>query len=130
MLFKTTNKLKNYFRFKDLLPEIILIEFINFCVEATQLLHRYDLQMLKSKGFKTQRCFTKNRKTCKSHSFGSIAKDHMLVCDHQVALENFRSLGNETNKFILELKESLFIKEDKPTLNRTSLLTNCYCHFE
>ena len=44
-------------------------------------------------------------------------RDHMLNCEHQVACENFRILGTESNKFILELKESLFTKRDKPFLS-------------
>ena len=45
-------------------------------------------------------------------------RDRMLICDHQVAGEDFRILGNESKMFILELKENVFIKSDKPTLNR------------
>ena len=44
-------------------------------------------------------------------------RDHMLNCEHQVACENFRILWTESNKFILELKESLFTKRDKPFLS-------------
>ena len=35
----------------------------------------------------------------------------MLICDLQQALENFEILDSESNKFILESKESLFMKE-------------------
>ena len=35
----------------------------------------------------------------------------MLVCDHEVAWD-FRILGSESNTFLLELKESLFMKSD------------------
>ena len=37
----------------------------------------------------------------------------MLVCDHQVDWEDFRILGSESNTFLLELKESLFMKSDR-----------------
>ena len=42
----------------------------------------------------------------------------MFSCDHDVAWEDFRIFGSESNKFILELKESLLITRDKPTLDR------------
>ena len=42
----------------------------------------------------------------------------MLVCDHKVVLEDFKFLGNESNRYLLELEESLFIKRDKPSLNK------------
>ena len=45
-------------------------------------------------------------------------RDHMLVCDHKVVLEDFKFLGNESNRYLLELEESLFIKRDKPSLNK------------
>ena len=31
-------------------------------------------------------------------------------------------LGNESNRYLLELKESLFIKRDKPSLNKNLIL--------
>ena len=43
----------------------------------------------------------------------------MLVCDHKVVHEDFKFLGNESNRYLLELKESLVIKRDKkPSLNK------------
>ena len=42
----------------------------------------------------------------------------MLVCDHKVLHEDFKFLGNESNKYLLELKESLFIKRDTPSLDK------------
>ena len=42
----------------------------------------------------------------------------MLVCDHKVLYEDFKFLGNKSNKYLLELKESLFIKRDRPSLNK------------
>ena len=42
----------------------------------------------------------------------------MLTCDHQVAWEDFRILQRESNRFMLELKESLFITRENTTLKR------------
>ena len=47
------------------------------------------------------------------------ARDHMLVCDHKVLYEDFKFLGNESNRYLFELKERLFIKRDQPSLVRT-----------
>ena len=44
--------------------------------------------------------------------------DHMLVCDHKVVHEDFNFLGNESNRYLLELKESLFIQRDRSSLNK------------
>ena len=42
----------------------------------------------------------------------------MLVCDHKVVHEDFKFLGNESDRYLLELKESLSIKRDQPSLNK------------
>ena len=45
-------------------------------------------------------------------------RDHMLDCDHTVAWEDSSIIGRESNHYLLEKKESLFIKRDNPSLNR------------
>ena len=48
-------------------------------------------------------------------------RDHMLNCNHVVAWEDFSIIGRESNDYLLETKESLFIpfyvKRDDPSLN-------------
>ena len=53
-----------------------------------------------------------------SGTLSTSVRDHMLVCDHKVVWEDFSTLGRESNHNLLELKESLFIKRDKPPLNK------------
>ena len=45
-------------------------------------------------------------------------RDHMLDCNHVVAWDEFKVLGRESNHWLLEIKESLFIKRDRPSLNK------------
>ena len=42
----------------------------------------------------------------------------MLVYDHKLVHEAFKFPGNESNRYLLELKESLFIKRDTPSLDK------------
>ena len=42
----------------------------------------------------------------------------MLVCDHKIVHEDFKFLRNESNRYLLGLKESLFIERDRPSLNK------------
>ena len=42
----------------------------------------------------------------------------MLVCDHKVVHGDFKFLGNESNRSLLELKESLFIKRGNLSFNK------------
>ena len=44
--------------------------------------------------------------------------DHMLECDHIVTWDDFKVLWRESNHCLLEIKESLFIKRDKPSLKK------------
>ena len=56
----------------------------------------------------------------------SSIRDHLLFCNHDPLLDDFTILAQGTNKFVLEIKENLLIKRDKPLLNillRYSYLT-------
>ena len=45
-------------------------------------------------------------------------KDHMLLCDHVVFLEDFQILASSNSEFHLKVKESLLLAHDKPKLSR------------
>ena len=45
-------------------------------------------------------------------------RDHMLDCDHIVAWEDFSIIDRESNRYLLETRENLFIKQDNLSLNR------------
>ena len=45
-------------------------------------------------------------------------RDDMLEVDHLVTWDDFNVLGTESNYWHLEITESLFIKRDKPSLNK------------
>ena len=51
---------------------------------------------------------------------------HIFVCNDQIAWKVFKILGNEANKVILELKESLFIGRDKPAPSSTAWKASKY----
>ena len=51
-------------------------------------------------------------------TLSTSVRDHMLVCNHKVAWDDFKVLGRESNHWLLEIKESLFIQRDKPSLNK------------
>lgn len=40
----------------------------------------------------------------------------MLICDHEEAWEDFKVLGSESKRFILELKESQLLCDDNKTM--------------
>ena len=45
-------------------------------------------------------------------------RDHMLDCDRTVAWEDLSIIGRDSNHYLLDTKESLFIKRDNFFLNR------------
>ena len=49
---------------------------------------------------------------------GSAVSDQLLLCNYLPSFENFSVLTKENRKFVFELKESLLIMRDKPSLNR------------
>ena len=52
----------------------------------------------------------------------SSVADHILFCNHSASYKNFVILTRENKIFLLELKESLLIMRDKPSLNRNITL--------
>ena len=51
-------------------------------------------------------------------TLSTSVRDHMLNYDHTVTLEDFSIIGRESSHYLLETKESLFIKRENPSLNR------------
>ena len=51
-------------------------------------------------------------------TLSTSARDHMFICEHKVVHEDFKFLGKASTRYLLELKESLFIKRNKPSLNK------------
>ena len=48
----------------------------------------------------------------------SSISDHLLLCNHSPSFDDFSILSLDNKKYLLEIKESLFIKKDKPSLNK------------
>ena len=51
-------------------------------------------------------------------SNNSAICDHLLHCNFLPSFDNFSVLAHENKKYLLEIKESLLIIRDKPSLNR------------
>ena len=118
IVFKSQNKLAKAFRFKDRIPKELTSgvvykfqcglrneSYYGECVTCLNVTigDRIGISSLTKKKVKPKR---------------SAASDHLLLCNHSPSFENFRVLTNENKKFLLELKESLVIMRDKPSLNK------------
>ena len=117
--FRTNNRFENTFRFKDFVPETLRLSLIykfscgsctTFYIGKTYI--HFKVRVSKHRGVSPI-----TGKPVQS-TLSTSVRDHMLVCDHKVEHKDFKFLGNESSKYLLELKESLFIKRDKPSLNK------------
>ena len=116
-IFHTNNRLGNYLCFKYFVPETLRSSLIYKCLygNCTTSYIGKTYQHFKVRVSENQ-CVSP--KTCKlvKGTLSTSVRDHMLVCDHILVHEDFRFLGNESNWYLLELKKSLFIKRDKPSI--------------
>ena len=119
VIFETNNRLWNCFHFKDSVPETLwsnlIYKFAWGSCTASYIGRTY--RHFKVRVSEDQGVSPRTSKPVKG-TLSTSVRDHMLVCDHKVLHEDFKFLGNESNKYLLELKESLFIKRDKPSLNK------------
>ena len=119
VIFKTTNRLKHFFRFKDKIPETLRSSLIYkfTCGSCNASYIGKTFRHMKVRVSEHRGVSPRTGKALQGTMSTSV-RDHMLTCDHRVVWEDFSVLGNESNNFLLELKESLFIKRDKPQLNK------------
>ena len=107
--FKTSNRLKNYFSFKDVVCEPLRsCQIYNFTCGSCNTSY-------------IGKTFRHMKVSVLGHLRGTLStsvSDHMLDCIHIVASDDFKVLGRESNHWVLEIKESLFIKRDRPSLNK------------
>ena len=119
VIFKSTNRLQSYFNFKDVLPEPLrscqIYKFTCGSCSAsyTGKIFRY----LKVRVLEHRDVSSRTGKIVKG-TLSTSVRDHILECDHIFTWDDFKVLGRESNHWHLEIKESLFIKRDKPSLSK------------
>ena len=113
VIFQTNNRLRNYFRFKDSVHETLQSNLIYkfSCGNCTASYIGKTYRHLKVRVSEHQGVSPRMDRPVKV-TLSTSVRDYMLVCDHKVLDEDFKFLGNESNRYLLELKESLFIKRD------------------
>ena len=124
VIFQTNNRLRNQFRFKDPLHETLLSNLVYkfSCRNCTASCIGKTYRHFKVRVSKHQGVSPRAGKPVKG-TLSTSVRDRMLVCDHKVVHEGFKFLGNESKRYLLESKQSLFIKRDRPSLNK-----NLYWH--
>ena len=107
------------FNFKDVLPEPLRsCQIYKFtCGSCSASYTGKTFRHLKVRVSEHQGVSPRTGKIVKG-TLSTSVRDHMLECDHIVTWDDFKVLGRESNHWLLEIKESLFIKRDKPSLNK------------
>ena len=119
IVFKTSNRLRNYFSFKDVVPGTLRsCQIYNFkCGSCNASYTGKTFRHMKVRVSEYQGMSPRTGKHLKG-ALSTSVRDHMLDCNHTVAWDDFKVLGRESSHWLLEIKESLFIKRDKPSLNK------------
>ena len=119
VIFRSTTRLGNFFRFKDKVPfnlrSNVVYKFSCGRCNATyygETCRHLNIRVGEHSGVSP--LTGKKSKTKKA----TAIKDHMLFYDHVVSLEDFKILASSNSEFHLKIKESLLISRDKPELNR------------
>ena len=118
-IFQAGNRLKNYFRFKDHVPETLQSNFVYKCKcgSCTASYYGKTYRQMKARVSEHQGVCPRTGKRVKGTLSTSVT-DHMLDCEHTVVWEDFSIIVRESNHSLLETKENLLIKRDIPSLNR------------
>ena len=119
IIFQTGNRIKIYFRYKNRVSETLQSNFVyKFkCDRCSASFYGKIYRHMKVRVSEHQGMSPRTGKRVKS-TLSTSVRDHMIDCDHRVAWEDFSIIGRESNHYLLETKESLFIKRDNPTLNK------------
>ena len=123
IVFKISNHLKHYFSSNDVDPEPLrscqIYKFYNFVWKPQCLTHKLVKALCTWKsGSRNTKEYHYKQVNIWKELCQPLWRDHMLNCNHVVAWDDFQVLGRDTNHWLLEIKESLFIKRYRPSLNR------------
>ena len=119
IVFKTSNRLRNYFSFKDVVPEPLRsCQIYNFtCGSCNASYTGKIFSHMKVRVSEHRGVSPRTGKHLKG-TLSTFVGYHMLDCNHMVAWDDFKVLGRESNHWLLEITDSLFIKRDKPSRNK------------
>ena len=119
IVFKCQTKLSNSLRFKDPIPKD-LISGVVYKFECGLCSESYYGESIRHLDIRSGEHIGVSPLTGKKVKPGnnSAVRDHLLHCNYLPSFDNFNILAHENKKFLLEIKESLLIMRDKPSLNR------------
>ena len=118
VIFKIQNKLYNNFRFKGPVPQIltpgVLYKFqCGLCYESY---YRECIRHLPVRSGEHIGISPLTNKRVQPRKDSAVCR-HLSNCNYSPTFEDFSVLCHENKKYLLELKESLMIMRDRPSMN-------------
>ena len=115
IIFQTGNRLMNYFRFKDCVPETLQCNFVyKFkCGSCTASYYGKTYRHMKFRISEHQGVSPRTGKRVKG-TLSTSVRDHMLNCNHTVAWEDFSIIGRESNHTCWKQKKAFLLNETDP----------------
>ena len=124
--FKSQNKLTKTFRFKDSIPKELTSDVVYIFQSGLynescygECVRYLNVRIVEHIGISP---FTKKKVKPK----GNAVNGHLLLPNYSPSYENFSVLTKENKKSLLELKESILIMKEKPSLNRNIISAPLY----
>ena len=120
VIFQSPCKLRTLFRFKDTLDKKLRsnIVYRYTCSNCNVTYYGKTYRHFFTRAAEHMGISNLTGKRVKNVKESAIS-DHLLQCDCKIDFNDFDILASDTNRIRLLIKESLFIKRDKPVLNRT-----------
>ena len=119
IVFKSQRKLASVFRFKDRLPYDLVsgVVYKYTCGSCKSSYYGEMDRPLKVRSREHIGISPLTMKKIKPSKESAIC-DHLLICNNVPSFDEFSILAHGNNRFVLEIKESLLIKRDKPVSNK------------
>ena len=119
IVFKYQTKLSNSFRFKDPIPKdpISGVVYKFQCGLCNESYYGENIRHLDIRSGEHLGASPPTGKKVKPVN-NSAVRDHLAHCNYLLSFDNFSIFTHENKKFLFEIKESLLIVRDKPSLNR------------
>ena len=127
IVFKSQRKLANVFQFKDRLPFDLVSRVVYKYTRGRCNSPYYgetDMHFKVRSGEHTGISALTFRKVKPSKE--SEIRDHLLNCNNTPSFDEFTILAYGDHKYILETKENLLIKRDRPDLNKNISSANLF----
>ena len=119
IVFKSQTRLSNSFCYKDTIPKG-LISGVVYKFQCGLCNGSYYGESIRHLDIRSEDHIGVSPLTGKKvkPTNNSAICDHLLHCNFLHPFDNFSVLAHENKKYLLEIKESLLIMRDKPSLNR------------